>query len=904
MSEVRTPGERVLVLMTNARDAERTLAVLAAAGLQGVACTDGPHLCRELTSDVGVVLLSEETILADGERRIQEALLAQPAWSSVPLVAVTREGAAEDRRESLLTDLAANVTLIERPVRMRTLVSVVRGALRARRHQYEARDAIAERELALDAARLGWWRYDPATGIVTHDERYGEIYGIVGRSRPVEDISPLLHPEDSPRVLAAVEAAMDPLDPRPYAVEYRVNRPDGALRWLEARGLATFDGEGAARRMTSFVGTVADVTDRKVAEEQLRRNQETFYHLIQNNPFGIYVIDADFRLHVVSKGAQKVFCNVRPLLGRDFAEVLRTIWAEPFASEAIGRFRRTLETGEPYGAPTTEQRNDVAAMESYDWQIERVVLPDGRYGVVCYFYDLTEVNRIEATLRTSEERFKTAVAATSEILWTNDATGRMTRYQPGWGDFTGQTPDEYEGYGWANAIHPDDAPATVEAWNRAVSEREMFVFEHRVRRHDGVYRTFSVRAVPLVNSDDTVREWVGTHTDITDRKRAEEELREADRRKDEFLATLAHELRNPLAPIRTGLGVLRLTGLNADAENVVSVMDRQLAQLVGIVDDLLDVARVTSGKIVLRPQPLDLREAVEAAIETSRPSIECGSHVLEVHLTDEPLPVNGDRTRLSQVVTNVLTNACKYTPDGGRIELATERDDDHAVVRVVDNGIGIPADMLPKVFDTFTQVGRALDRSQGGLGLGLSLVRRLVEKHGGKVFVDSPGPGGGSTFTIRLPLSESGPETGVSSSIPNSRSATAPSPVRRVLVVDDLKPAADLLEMMLKRLGQETRVVYDGPSALKAMAEFQPDVVISDIGMQGMDGYELARRARSMFAPSPVLVALTGYGQVEDQRRAFDAGFDHHLVKPSSVDALRQLLLMIPTRAADSAAPS
>ena len=520
MSGARTSGERVLVLMANTGDAGRTVKVLAAAGLEAVTCTDGPHLCRELDAGAGTILLSEEAILADRERCIFGTLLAQPAWSAIPLVAVVREGVTADRRDSLLSDLAANVTLIERPVRMRTLVSVVRAALRARQHQYEARDAIAERELALDAARLGWWRFDPATGVVTHDDRYAEIYGVAGRSRHVEEISSLLHPDDLPQVWAAVEAALNPLDPHPYAVEYRVNRPDGSLRWAEARGLAAFDGEGSSRQVTSFVGTVADVTDRRQTEERLRRNHDTFFHLIQNNPFGIYVIDADFRLLQVSKGAQKVFSNVRPLLGRDFGEVLRTIWMEPFASEAIKRFRHTLETGEPYGASTTtELRSDVAIVESYDWQIERVVLPDGRFGVVCYFYDLTDLHRVEAALRASEERLRRAFEIETVGVTFFDNEGRITQANEAFLRMGGYDDEDIAAgrLRWDELTPPEWMPQFIHAFEELRTLGLTTPYEKEFFRKDGSRYSalFAARRI-------TDQEHVKFVLDITDRKRAEE----------------------------------------------------------------------------------------------------------------------------------------------------------------------------------------------------------------------------------------------------------------------------------------------------------------------------------------------------------------------------------------------
>jgi signal transduction histidine kinase len=372
-------------------------------------------------------------------------------------------------------------------------------------------------------------------------------------------------------------------------------------------------------------------------------------------------------------------------------------------------------------------------------------------------------------------------------------------------------------------------------------------------------------------------------------------LTEQDRRKDEFLATLAHELRNPLAPIRSSLSILRLGRIGSNNDKLVSMMERQLGQLVHLVDDLLDVSRVTSGKIALRRERVELREVVEAAVETSRPVVEQGGHRLTTSLPDESLPLDADRTRLTQVLTNILNNSAKYTPDGGRIELSAVKEGGTAVVRVTDSGIGLAVEMLPKVFDMFTQVGSSLERSQGGLGLGLTLVRRLVEMHEGTVTADSPGVGRGSTFTVRLPLA----------SHPGARPAPQPdapqprptSMSHRVLVVDDNSDAAESLAILIRLLGHETRTAYSGPTGIEVAVGFSPDVVFLDIGLPGMNGYDVAMRLRK--EPSLVgtmLVALTGWGSDEDQQRSSEAGFDYHLTKPVEIERVCELLGRLPPR--------
>jgi PAS domain S-box-containing protein len=385
--------------------------------------------------------------------------------------------------------------------------------------------------------------------------------------------------------------------------------------------------------------------------------------------------------------------------------------------------------------------------------------------------------------------------------------------------------------------------------------------------------------------------------DITAQKRAEDELRriaadlsEADHRKSEFLATLAHELRNPLAPIRTGLDLMRFApGDAASVARVHEMMNRQLGHLIHLVDDLLDVARITRGKIDLKKEAVDLKTAVAMAAETSAAQIEAGGHHLELRLPDEPLEVEADVTRLVQVLSNLLNNAAKYTPAGGRITLEARREDGQAAVAVTDTGVGIPAESLGSVFEMFTQVRSSLDRAQGGLGIGLSLVRRLVELHGGRVSVASAGRGQGSTFTVRLPLRAPGEAAAGAPRRGAGREAEGAGRRLRVLVVDDNIDAADSLVALLGLLGHETRVAHDGPQGLRLAQEFEPDLALLDIGLPGMSGHEVARAIRrSPGLQQVVLVALSGWGASSDMALSQEAGFDQHLTKPVSLDALEQ----------------
>ena len=364
------------------------------------------------------------------------------------------------------------------------------------------------------------------------------------------------------------------------------------------------------------------------------------------------------------------------------------------------------------------------------------------------------------------------------------------------------------------------------------------------------------------------------------------ELRAADERKDEFLATLGHELRNPLSPLLTCVELLKLSAPADPAMGrVVGVMQRQAGHLVRLVDDLLEVSRITRGLIEVQRTPVVLADIVSAAVETSRPVIEASEHALTVDMANEPLMVYGDEVRLTQVFANLLNNAAKYTDPGGRIDVSVRKSGQTVVVTVRDTGIGIDQEHLSSVFDMFTQVSRSNRRTQGGLGIGLTLVRSLVALHGGSVTASSDGPGRGSAFEVRLPLSAAPIQ-------PHGANAVLKRfPQRRVLVVDDNSDATEMLQTLLEALGAVVAAAGSGREALGVFETFGPDAVLLDIGMPGMDGYEVARRIRALpSGRATQIIALTGWGQQEDIRRCMQAGFDHHLVKPLDVEKLWGLI--------------
>ncbi len=523
-------------------------------------------------------------------------------------------------------------------------------------------------------------------------------------------------------------------------------------------------------------------------------------------------------------------------------------------------------------------------------------------GCVLVFRDVTDRRKAEQRLSRSEQRLRFVLDSMPQKIFTAMPSGDVDYFNPQWTEFTGLSFEQIKGWGWKQFIHPDDVAENVRVWKRSIDTGEPFSFEHRFRRADDAYRWHISRAKALTDAEGKILMWVGSNTDIHEQKQTAEDLRklsaelsEADRRKDEFLAMLAHELRNPLAPLRNGLQIMRLSsGSGTAAEQARAMMERQLGQMVHLVDDLLDVSRISRGKLELRKERVELAAVLNNAVETSRPLIDSSGHQLTVRLPSEPVLVDADVTRLGQVFANLLQNAAKYSERGGRIGLTAERQGSDVAVSVTDTGVGIPPDMLPRIFDMFAQVDRSLERSQGGLGIGLTLVKRLVEMHGGSVEAKSEGHGRGSEFVVRLPV--------VSSLVEEVEPPTetgqpiCPSAQCRILVADDNEDSAASLAMMLQIMGNEVRTAKDGLQAVEAAAAFQPDVILLDIGMPRLNGYEACRRIREQpGGQKAVLIALTGWGQDEDKRRSAEAGFHHHLVKPVDPAALGELLAGLQT---------
>ena len=490
----------------------------------------------------------------------------------------------------------------------------------------------------------------------------------------------------------------------------------------------------------------------------------------------------------------------------------------------------------------------------------------------------------------SDELFRLLVEGVKDYaIFMLDPEGRVASWNRGAELIKGYRADEILGLHFS-VFYPADAIAR--GWPE--HELQMAKAEGRFEdegwrvRKDGSLFWANVIITALYDRERRLQGFAKITRDLTERKRVEA-LEEADLHRNEFLAMLSHELRNPLAPIKNALAVMLLSGVSEPSLDWArSVVERQVSHLTRLVDDLLDVSRIAVGKITLQRKPLDVSQVVNGAVEASRPLIDSRGHQLTVVLPSEPLLIEGDLTRLAQTLTNLLNHAAKYTPPGGEIWLTAGEEEEMAVIRVRDTGIGIGADLLPDIFDLFTQGDRALDRSEGGLGIGLTLAQRLAKLHGGSIEALSEGLGQGSEFIVRLPL----PVVPIPSSVASRKAAERqPGCSRRILVVDDNGDAAESLETLLQLWGHQARSSQDGPEALLQVAAFEPEIVLLDIGLPGMDGYEVARQIRALPAGrNALIVAVTGYGRSADRLQSQEAGFDHHLVKPVQPEVLQELI--------------
>ncbi len=625
--------------------------------------------------------------------------------------------------------------------------------------------------------------------------------------------------------------------------------------------------------------------------EELSQLTSDLQNLMAATEIATLFLDRELRIVRVTPRTRELFKIRAGDRGRPFTELRNRLGYDQLEQDALKVLERL-----------TPVEREIQS-ESGEWYLTRVnpyrSSLDQIQGVVITFVEITQLKNAELTARNSEENFRALVAASAQMVWTTDADGLVVEDSPSWRAFTGQSLEHFRGSGWADAVHPDDREETVKKWRDSLATQRPLDAEFRLSHASGGWRWTHARAVPLRDDADKLRGWVGMNSDVTERKgtevaqrEAEAALRDANRRKDEFLALLGHELRNPLAPLRNAMALFeKLLPPDPELRRIREMSERQVLHLVRLVDELLDVARISSGRMELKTKRVDLRDIVSAAIGNIGCAIEERRHELSVEQSPEPLELDGDEVRLVQIVSNLLDNAAKYTPEKGRIRVSLRRDGRQALLSVADNGIGLLPESLTRIFDHFARVEPSGQNQVSGMGLGLTLVRRLTELHGGAVEARSDGLEKGAEFIVRLPLVISAGAAAPSGDSPDSGPAVA----RRILLVDDNRDVRDSLKQLLELEGHSVSIAGDGRSALEIAAKEAPEIVVLDIGLPDMDGYELARRLRRLDATSKaLLIAATGFGRQEDRARSEEAGIDHHLVKPLDLNALAEIIGQLP----------
>lgn len=827
----------------------------------------------------------------DGFGLLKE-LRADPRTRGVPVIMLSAR-AGED---SLVDGMEAGADdYLVKPFSAKELLARVSAHLQMSRLRGEASASLREGEerlrMALTAARMVAWRYDVSTGKFAASDNADEVFGRTTETRleHIEQRFALVHPGDAVRYRETMTRAV--ADAGSYLIEFRTIRSDtGGVIWLEERGHALAHDPGEGVRL---VGVVLDITERKAAEEAIRSSEGRTRTILESIADGFIALNSEWRFTYINAAGERI-------LERSPGDLIgKLVWDEfpgVVGSEFEEVYRRVVRqgVGESFTAfyPNFDRWYEVSAYPAPD-------------GLSVYFRDVSAQKKTEERLRASEERRRLALEGAELGMWFVDLSMRSVttdaRFQAIFG-MTEQWTDYFQVY---DVIHPDDVPAVQMAVAAAtrLDDPTPYAIEYRILHPDGSLRWVAAKGRTTIEGTGAARRAVrfdGTVADITQRKQDEEErerllarLGEQDVRKDEFLATLAHELRNPLAPLSNGLQLLNLTpDSSATFERTRAMMERQLALMVRLVDDLMDVSRITRGKVDLQCAPIDLARVVQHAVETSRPLIDASRQELTIVAPSSAIMVHGDLMRLAQVLSNLLNNAAKYSEPGGQITLDYARCEHDVRLRVRDTGIGIASHMLPIVFDLFTQSDRSLSKAQGGLGIGLSLVRKLVEMHGGRVEAHSAGSGEGSVFTVWLPAL--GPvDDSAQATPPDALPAVLPAATsgRRILIADDNIDAAATLSLLLGMMGHEVCTVYDGADAVAAAETFAPHLILLDIGMPLVDGYEACRQIREhAWGQHISVVALTGWGQEGDRQRSADAGFNQHLVKPVDRSALLRVL--------------
>jgi PAS domain S-box-containing protein len=765
-----------------------------------------------------------------------------------------------------------------------------------KRAEGKLREAEEHLRLMVDSVKdFAIFTTDTQGRIVTWNPGAERLFGYSEQEVLGEHLAILFPPEDRAGGIPEQEIATATAKGRATDERWHF-RKDGSRFFAGGVLAPIFDEDN---RLRGFTKIARDITARKQADEAVREAVVRLNAIVDTAVDGIMTIDEAGIVESMNLAAERIFgYSHQEVVGRNVSLLM----PEPDRSAHDQYLANYLRTGQRkiigIGREVQGRRKDGSTFP-LELAVSETRLPGRRIftGIV---RDLT------AFKQAVEERIALDVELAAERALLNslldnapvgfaffDRDLRFLRLNPALAAISGIAIADHLGRPFAEVlplISAEMSQALARVLRTAEASVNLEVIGETPRR-PGEQRYWLCNLYPVKTHDGTVLGAGAVVTDIDDRKRMEEALKDSDQRKDQFLAMLAHELRNPLAPISNAVQIMRLEG--PDGPNFqwsIEVIEDQIKHMTRMVDDLLDVSRITRGKVDLRKEPIELAKVIELAVEASRPLIDEYRHELTVTVPDVPIPLEVDPARIAQVLSNLLNNAAKYTPEEGKIALAVEVSGGEVKIRVRDSGMGIPAELLPTVFDLFVQADQALSRSRGGMGIGLTLVRSLVDLHGGQVTAHSGGPGCGSEFIVRLPVARGqarlADDTARLESVPH-----VPLPRRRILVVDDNLSNASSLGMLLRALGQEVHTAFDGLTALQLTRQLLPDIVLLDIGLPVMDGYEVARLCRVEPALDHVtLVAMTGYGKEEDRRRSQQAGFSAHIVKPVNVDDLRLLL--------------
>ena len=921
--------QRVLLLAPTARDGEATRGILAAAGIACVVCPSLDDLCAAAAAGAAILVLPEEVVLADDSDRLARRLREQPVWSDVPVILLTRSGVESAAVERAMATLG-NVSLLERPMRTSTFLSVVRAALRARERQYQVRDHLDERRLAAERlARDAMLLANVADSVIVTDLGGVVTFWNAGATRlfgwtademlgrPYADRLP-----EPARTEVAAWIGRIAAGGAEFAGEWLDHRKDGSTVWIEATTRRISD---AAGNPVAIMGLARDISERKRNEAEIGRARGAaeqslaqWRAVVESMTEGLVLADAAGNLLTMNPAALVIheFDSTGDMLKRlgDYPDLFEL-------RDPIGRFlplqdwpmSRVLRGERFSGYEVEVHRRDTGKTWVGSYGGTSVRDGDGRVTLaVLTLRDITEQRRAEAAVVESEAKFRHLAETIPQLAWMARPDGFIFWYNRRWYDYTGTTPQQMEGWGWQDVHDPAELPRVMQGWRHSIETGEPFEMEFPIKGRGGAFRWFLTRVEPFRDADGTILLWFGTNTDIEDRRRvAEERLRlldaersaraeaeRASRMKDEFLATLSHELRTPLNAILGWSQLLRTGGGGRDAADLaegLETIERNARAQTKIIEDLLEMSRIISGKIRLDVQRVDLAAIVRAAVETVRHAADAKGVRVGVVLDPLAGAVSGDPSRLQQVFWNLLANSIKFSRRGDHVQVLLERVNSHLEVSVIDTGEGISPQFLPHVFDRFKQADASTTRKHGGLGLGLSIVKQLVELHGGTVRARSPGDGMGATFTVSLPLTpihvdpepraygerrhpqaEAALGVGVPDDCPKIKGV-------RVLVVDDEPDSRALVKRLLEDCDASVVTAASAAEALESVRREKPDVMVSDIGMPGADGYSLIRHVRALGPDqggNVPAVALTAYARSEDRRRAILAGYNHHVAKP------------------------